>query len=130
MQPDLPKTTNADVQPILAAYAACANGESRIIDLRFPGRYGYASEMAKMGLQYSTEDNLLRIQGNGGKLRGATVKALDLRAGAALALCGLVAEGETIIEDAWQIHRGYNNFTTKLQALGARTQTELPSQKT
>lgn len=111
---------NSDVQPILAAYAACATGESRIIDLRFPGRYGYAAEMEKMGLQYSSEDNLLRIQGNGGKLKGATVKALDLRAGAALALCGLIAHGETTILDAWQIYRGYNLFTEKLQMLGAK----------
>jgi UDP-N-acetylglucosamine 1-carboxyvinyltransferase len=108
---------NSDVQPILAAYAACARGESRIIDLRFPGRYGYAAEMAKMGLSYKIDGNLLKIQGNGGKLKGATVKAVDLRAGAALALCGLIAEGETVIEDAWQIHRGYNNFEEKLQKL-------------
>ncbi len=110
---------NSDVQPILAAYAACATGESRIIDLRFPGRYGYAAEMAKMGLQFSAEENLLRIQGKGGKLHGSTVRALDLRAGAALALCGLVAEGETTILDAWQIYRGYNNFIDKLKQLNA-----------
>lgn len=108
---------NSDVQPILAAYAACARGESRIIDLRFPGRYGYAAEMAKMGLAYEIDGNMLKIQGNGGRLKGATVKALDLRAGAALALCSLVAEGETVIEDAWQIERGYNRFTEKLQEL-------------
>jgi len=109
---------NSDVQPILAAYAACAHGESRIIDLRFPGRYGYAEEMAKMGLEYTIKDNLLRIQRNGGKLQGAQVKALDLRAGAALALCGMVAEGETVIEDAWQIDRGYDGFVGKLEGLG------------
>ena len=109
---------NSDVQPILAAYAACAHGESRIIDLRFPGRYGYAQEMAKMGLKYDVQDNLLRIQGNSGKLKGTQVKALDLRAGAALALCGMVAEGETMIEDAWQIDRGYDGFVGKLRSLG------------
>ncbi len=108
---------NSDMQPILAAYAACARGESRIIDLRFPGRYGYAAEMSKMGLVYTIDGNMLKIQGTGGKLRGATVQALDLRAGAALALCGLVAEGETVIEDAWQIERGYNRFAEKLQEL-------------
>ena len=52
------------------------------------------------------------------KLRGANVKALDLRAGVALALCGLVADGETVISDAWQIGRGYNNFVKKLKSLG------------
>jgi UDP-N-acetylglucosamine 1-carboxyvinyltransferase len=108
---------NSDVQPIFAAYASCANGESRIIDLRFPGRYGYAKEMAKMGVNFSNKNNLLRIQGNCGKLTGAKVKALDLRAGAALALCGLVAEGDTLIEDAWQIERGYDDFVNKLKQL-------------
>lgn len=109
---------NSDVQPILAAYAACATGESQIIDLRFPGRYGYAEEMAKMGLDYKITGNLLKIHGMSGKLHGAEVRALDLRAGAALALCGLVAEGETIINDAWQIERGYNNFVQTLRSLG------------
>ncbi|KPQ02361.1 UDP-N-acetylglucosamine 1-carboxyvinyltransferase [Marinobacter sp. HL-58] len=110
---------NSDVQPILAAYAACAQGESRIIDLRFPGRYGYAEEMAKMGLGYEIKGNLLKVHGNQGSIIGAHVKALDLRAGAALALCGLVAEGETVIEDAWQIARGYADFDKKLKSLGA-----------
>ena len=109
---------NSDVQPILAAYSACAYGESRIIDLRFPGRYGYVNEMAKLGLEFSLDGNLLKIMGKGGQLKGAKVKALDLRAGAALALCGLVAEGETILGDAWQIARGYDNFIVKLQKLG------------
>lgn len=108
---------NSDVQPILAAYAACAKGESRVIDLRFPGRYGYAEEMAKMGLNYEVDGNMLKIFGNGGALNGAMVRALDLRAGAALALCGFVAEGETIVEEAWQIERGYNNFIEKLNNL-------------
>lgn len=111
---------NSDVQPILAAFAACAKGESRIIDLRFPGRYGYATEMAKMGLAYEIDGNLLKIQGNGGQLKGSTVKALDLRAGAALALSGLVADGETVIEDAWQIERGYDEFIEKLKKMGAQ----------
>lgn len=110
---------NSDVQPILAAWAAKAKGESRIIDLRFPGRYGYAEEMAKMGLAYDIQGDMLKIHGNGGQLQGAEVKALDLRAGAALALCGLAAEGETIIHDAWQIGRGYVNFAEKLKSLGA-----------
>lgn len=110
---------NSDVQPILAAWAAKARGESRIIDLRFPGRYGYAEEMAKMGLAYDVQGDMLKIQGNGGQLHSAEVRALDLRAGAALALCGLAAEGETIIHDAWQIGRGYVNFAEKLRSLGA-----------
>lgn len=110
---------NSDVQPILAAWAANARGESRIVDLRFPGRYGYAAEMGKMGLNYAIDGDMLRINGIGGGLRGTTVKALDLRAGAALTLCGLAAEGETIVTDAWQISRGYVDFADKLRSLGA-----------
>lgn len=111
---------NSDVQPIMAAYAACARGQSTIVDLRFPGRYGYAEQMAKLGLSYEGAGNALKIFGNGGQLEGATVRAVDLRAGAALALCGLVANGETVIEDAWQIERGYDCFVQKLISLGAK----------
>jgi UDP-N-acetylglucosamine 1-carboxyvinyltransferase len=118
---------NSDVQPILAVWAAKARGESRITDLRFPGRYGYAAEMARMGLQYEIAGDMLKIQGAGGKLKGATVRALDLRAGAALALCGLIAEGETVITDAWQISRGYVGFAEKLQSLGASVKWDFKS---
>ncbi|WP_439531297.1 UDP-N-acetylglucosamine 1-carboxyvinyltransferase [Marinobacter adhaerens] len=110
---------NSDVQPILAAWGACAKGESRIVDLRFPGRYGYAEEMARMGVKQEIRGDMLVLHGNGGDLNGAQVRALDLRAGAALALCGLVAKGETLISDAWQIGRGYVDFQKKLRELGA-----------
>mgnify|MGYP002619888295 CR=1 FL=1 len=113
---------NSDVQPILAAWGACSRGESRIVDLRFPGRYGYAEEMARMGVSHEIRGDMLVIKGSGATLHGATVKALDLRAGAALALCGLVADGETIVTDAWQIGRGYVDFERKLQTLGAKVQ--------
>lgn len=103
----------------MAAYGACARGESRIVDLRFHGRYGYAEEFAKLGAKYQIDGNILKLHGNGGKLQGATVKALDLRAGAALALLGLVADGQTTIEEAWMIERGYNEFEKKLLSLGA-----------
>jgi UDP-N-acetylglucosamine 1-carboxyvinyltransferase len=110
---------NSDVQPILASWAAKANGESRITDLRFPGRYGYAEEMAKLGLKYNIVGDMLKISGAGGNLKGANVNALDLRAGVSLALCGLCSEGQTTISNAWQISRGYVNFFGKLKSLGA-----------
>ncbi|MFA0075120.1 UDP-N-acetylglucosamine 1-carboxyvinyltransferase [Vibrio cyclitrophicus] len=110
---------NSDVQPILAAWAAHAKGESKIIDLRFPGRYGYAEEMRKMGLNFEVVGDMLRIHGEGGGLIGTEVRALDLRAGIALTLCGLAAEGETTITDAWQIGRGYVDLIPKLKSLGA-----------
>jgi UDP-N-acetylglucosamine 1-carboxyvinyltransferase len=112
---------NSDMQPIFAVYGLCAKGESRIIDLRFPGRYLYAEEMKKMGGQFAIEGNMLSILG-GAPLKGTRVKATDLRAGAALALAGLVAEGKTVIEDSWQIDRGYNQFRMKMASLGAQIQ--------
>jgi|TARA_R100000501_G_C2630918_1_gene126644 UDP-N-acetylglucosamine 1-carboxyvinyltransferase len=111
---------NSDVQPILASWAAKAQGESVIVDLRFPGRYGYAKEMARMGVRHEVRGDMLVLHGAGGALCGAEVRALDLRAGAALALCGLIAEGETVIDDAWQIARGYVDFAEKLCSLGAK----------
>lgn len=107
---------NSDMQPLFAVYGACAQGESKIVDLRFPGRYGYVQELAKMGVNYSLDGEILKIHG-GNPLHGATVKALDLRAGMALLLAGLVADGETIIEDFWQIQRGYENLSSKIYSL-------------
>lgn len=107
---------NSDMQPLFAVYGACSKGESKIVDLRFPGRYGYAEELSKMGMSYSIAGDLLKIHG-GNPFHGATVKALDLRAGMSFLLAGLVAEGETIIEDAWQIERGYEDFKEKINKL-------------
>ncbi|WP_263970649.1 UDP-N-acetylglucosamine 1-carboxyvinyltransferase [Leptolyngbya sp. KIOST-1] len=107
---------NSDMQPLFAVLGAKAKGESRIIDLRFPGRYAYAEELAKMGMNYAIKDNLLVIQG-GQDLHGAKVTALDLRAGAALMVAGFVADAPTIIENAWQIFRGYDQLDEKLSKL-------------
>lgn len=109
---------NSDMQPLFSVYGAAAKGESRIIDLRFPGRYGYMEELAKMGVPYRVKDNLLMIKG-AAEWRGADVKALDLRAGAALMLAGMMADDETRINDFWQIERGYCDLFEKLTSLGA-----------
>jgi UDP-N-acetylglucosamine 1-carboxyvinyltransferase len=109
---------NSDMQPLFAAFSLLAKGKSTIVDLRFPGRYQYAEEFAKLGGISNISGDMLIING-GNKLVGATVTALDLRAGAALALCGLHAEGETIIENYHQITRGYGDFATKLKGLNA-----------
>ena len=107
---------NSDMQPLFAVYGAMSRGESKIVDLRFPGRYGYAEELAKMGMDYKVQGDMLVING-GNPLKGASVVALDLRAGIALLLAGLTAEGETIIENSWQIGRGYENLKKKLENL-------------
>lgn len=110
---------NSDMQPLFAVYGAMSKGESRIIDLRFPGRFGYAQELEKMGLHFENENGMLKIQG-GNRLVGNTVVAQDLRCGIALLLAGLCSEGETIIEDDWQIGRGYENIEGKLIQLNVK----------
>lgn len=109
---------NSDVQPLLAVWAAHSRGTSKIVDLRFPGRYEYAKELGRMGLDYTIDGQILSIDGHGGSLRGAPVRALDLRAGAAEMLAAFTASGVTEIHDAWQIKRGYSKLEQKMDALG------------
>jgi UDP-N-acetylglucosamine 1-carboxyvinyltransferase len=108
---------NSDMQPLFAVYGALSSGVSKIIDLRFPGRYGYAEELSKMGLNYNVKGDMLEIIGGTTFKGGVSVKALDLRAGMALLLAGLTCEEPITIEDDWQILRGYENLDTKLKKL-------------
>lgn len=108
---------NSDMQPLFAVYGMCAKGESRIVDLRFPKRFGYVKELRKLGGNFNLKDNMLIING-GHPLNGNDVSALDLRCGAALVLAGLVSEGDTTISNADQIMRGYSNIDHKMKALG------------
>lgn len=109
---------NSDMQPLFAVFGSQGRGCTKIVDLRFVNRYAYAAELAKMGLVYEVRENTLVIDG-GRPFHGAEVVALDLRAGAALFLAGLVAGSPVTILDAWQIERGYNRFVQKAQQLGA-----------
>jgi UDP-N-acetylglucosamine 1-carboxyvinyltransferase len=109
---------NSDMQPLFAAIGACARGTSKVVDLRFEGRFGYLEEFARLGVESAIVGGTAHVHGTNA-LKGARVRAIDLRAGAALALLGLVAHGETQIEDAWQVERGYDGFVEKAEALGA-----------
>jgi UDP-N-acetylglucosamine 1-carboxyvinyltransferase len=109
---------NSDMQPLFAVYGALANGETRITDLRFPGRYAYSDELTKMGVGCKVVGDMLRIQG-GADLVGTEVTAQDLRAGVALTIAGMASKGETIVRDAWQVERGYNDFVGKARKLNA-----------
>lgn len=109
---------NSDMQPLFAIYGLMAQGQSKIIDLRFPGRYDYADELSKMNAKSVVDGDMLKIFG-GNNLYGAEVKSLDLRAGAAFVLAGLVADGETIVTNFEQVERGYENIIEKLNSLGA-----------
>ncbi|HIB38449.1 UDP-N-acetylglucosamine 1-carboxyvinyltransferase [Mesonia sp.] len=107
---------NSDMQPLFAVYGAMSLGETKIVDLRFPGRYAYADELSKIGVNSKVVGDMLVING-GNKITGGRVKALDLRAGIALLLAGMTSEEEVIIEDEWQIYRGYENLEEKISNL-------------
>ena len=100
-------------------WGALSKGTSTITDLRFVGRYGYADEFAKMGVKSNVDNNRLLIFGGNSIKGGETVTALDLRAGAALLLLSLVADGPTRIDDFWMIERGYDDLVAIITNLGA-----------
>lgn len=109
---------NSDMQPIFASLALVAKGTSTIADLRFTDRFQYVEELKKFNAKIKSFGNTAIIQG-GKRLTAATVKAPDLRGGAACVLAGLIADGETKVYNIEQINRGYENIIDKLKSLGA-----------
>lgn len=107
---------NSDMQPLFAVYGGMSRGESKIVDLRFPGRYAYAEELNKIGFKTRVEGDMLVIDG-GYPVKGGTVKALDLRAGIALLLAGMTSDETIYIEEEWQIYRGYEKLEEKIKGL-------------
>jgi len=108
-----------DMQPQLTALLATAKGESTVSDDIFECRDKHVAELCLMGADI-TNINSRNFHVKGvGKLHGATVKAHDLRGGAALVLAGLGAEGTTIVKDSVHVERGYESIHRDLQALGA-----------
>ena len=108
-----------DMQPQIAVTLALAEGKSTVTESIFENRFSYVEELKKMGADITVEDRVATILGQE-KLQGATLHALDLRAGAALVLAGLAAEGITVLEDIGFIRRGYEFFEKKLMNLGAK----------
>lgn len=108
---------NSDMQPLLAALACTIDGESIITDTRFTERFQYVDEFKKFGFDIANYENCAIIHG-GKKVNGTSVYATDLRAGAALTLLGIWADGETAIDNYYQTLRGYVNIVEKLQSLG------------
>ncbi|MDO9573794.1 MAG: UDP-N-acetylglucosamine 1-carboxyvinyltransferase [Candidatus Contubernalis sp.] len=107
-----------DMQAQTMTLLTLAEGNSTIIENVFDGRFSHVSELKKMGARITVQGRSAIIQGVD-QLKGAVVKAPDLRAGAALVLAGLAAEGETIIKEIHLIDRGYEKFEETLQQLGA-----------
>ncbi|NLJ57673.1 MAG: UDP-N-acetylglucosamine 1-carboxyvinyltransferase [Tissierellia bacterium] len=107
-----------DMQAQFMAMLSKAEGTSIINETIFENRFMHATEMSRMGLKVKLEGNSAVLKGSS-KLSGAKVKATDLRAGAALIIAGMMAEGETEITEVYHIKRGYSNIVKKLQNLGA-----------
>ncbi len=106
-----------DMQSIMATTFTTAKGTTIIIENIFENRYKYVQELNKMGAKITVEGKSAIIRGIR-KLYGATVKATDLRGGAALVLAGLSAKGTTIVENIEYILRGYEDFDKKIRSLG------------
>ena len=120
-----------DMQPQIGVTLALAKGTSIVTESIFENRFKYMDELARMGAQVRVEGNTAIISGVE-KLSGCRVSAPDLRAGAALVIAGLAAEGETIIDDIIYIQRGYEDFEGKLRSLGAeicKVESEREAQK-
>lgn len=107
-----------DMQPQIGVTLALCKGTSTITESIFENRFKYLAELARMGASVKIESNSATIEGVS-KFSGARVSAPDLRAGAALVIAGLAAEGITLVDDIVYIQRGYERFEEKLRNLGA-----------
>ena len=110
-----------DMQPQMSVVLCTAQGTSIVTESIFENRFKYADELSRMGANIKVEGNTAIIDGTE-SLTGARISAPDLRAGAALVIAGLVAEGITVVDDIVYILRGYEDFDVKLRSLGAEIQ--------
>ena len=108
-----------DMQPQMAITLGLSEGTSVITENIFENRFKYVDELMRMGANIKVEGNMAIITGVD-HYSGASVVAPDLRAGAALVIAGLAAEGFTVVEDINYIQRGYERFEEKLRALGGK----------
>ena len=108
-----------DMQPQISVALALSQGTSIVTESIFENRFKYVDELTRMGADIKVEGNTAIITGVSG-YTGASVSAPDLRAGAALVIAGLAAEGITVVDDIKYIERGYEDFHIKLKKLGAQ----------
>jgi len=109
---------HTDMHPQMVALLAVASGTSVITENIYSARFRYVGELNRLGADVSLEGQHVIIRGVDG-LSGCPVDACDIRAGAALVLAGLIADGSTIVTDAQHIDRGYSGFDQRLRDLGA-----------
>lgn len=108
-----------DMQPQITVTLALSNGSSIVTESIFENRFKYVDELIRMGASIKVEGNTAIINGVP-KYTGAHISAPDLRAGAALVIAALAAEGFSVVDDIFYIERGYEDFDIKLKALGAQ----------
>ena len=106
-----------DMQPQMTTFLALSDGASIVTDGVWDNRFRYVDQLSKMGTNIQIEGKAAFITGVE-KLHGAPVRADDLRAGAALLIAGMCAQGKTVIEDIYHIERGYEKIIEKLRAIG------------
>ena len=107
-----------DFKPFLVSLLATCDGVGIVTENLFSGRFRYIDELRRMGADIRTDSHHAVVRGVE-KLSGAPVRAHDIRAGAALLIAGLAAEGETVVADAQHIARGYDDIGAKLRGVGA-----------
>jgi len=106
-----------DYKPMLTAMLSVAEGVSIVTENLFAGRFRYVDELVRLGADIRTDAHHAVVRGVP-RLSGAPVRAHDIRAGAALVVAGLAAEGETLITDAHHLDRGYEDLVDKLRSVG------------
>jgi len=109
-----------DLQAPFAVLATQANGTSLIHDPMYEGRLSYVSELIKMGANAVVADPHRVVISGPTALYGREIRSFDLRAGATLIIAGLIAQGETMIENVEVVDRGYERLDDRLRAVGAR----------
>lgn len=107
-----------DYKPLLVTMLSVAHGAAIVTENLFDGRFRYTEELRRLGADIHTEGRHVVVRGVP-RLEGTVVRSCDVRAGAAMVLAGLVAEGETIVTDARHVDRGYEDLAGKLRSLGA-----------
>lgn len=107
-----------DMQPQICAYLTLAKGNSFVVESIWESRFQYTSDLVKMGASISCYDKTALVNGVS-ELFGSEIKSYDLRAGAAMIIAGLMANGRTEISDIEYIERGYENIVSKFESLGA-----------
>jgi UDP-N-acetylglucosamine 1-carboxyvinyltransferase len=112
-----------DLLPFIIAMNAIADGHAIVTENVFESRFMFVNELARLGAQITVDGHHASIDGIP-QLSGAPVEASDIRAGAGLVLAALVAEGETTVDGAFHVDRGYPNFAEDLRALGAKVTRE------